>query len=458
MNKANADQVSKNYPSLFSIRYGFKGEKSSFFQGVATYIRACAHNPFGVSDRFNEKLYDRELEYSVKLFKKDKDLQRNDLSKPINKLYGQQPVILSLRMLDEKLLIQLNHFSDKVLGILAETCHNNYEGQNKELLTEILTHFSKIYADVDKVFVNKKCFDVKSIEIFTAEIIRDTIRDLKNQGVQEVKMEKITSILAEKTKLKIDEIFPRINFESRTQGLLNVAKSEFLFNIELFVLEIAFSVFSSDLMFSLTKSFGIASFAISLFFVMATLPYMVSLMESTWKQFASYGTEDGPKTLKEVIENIRKHMQESWEKTVYSDKSFHPIIDALLNTFAIIATWCPLASYYKVNSHAIYYLVIDIYFNIKSSLLTGKDPKTAMRDFVVSCIAGITRGLIKDIQKISMFMDVQGSLSPLFRSYYDAIISYSSAIAGEIIRTVLSQLLSFGMVSSQVPDDGSKIN
>lgn len=170
-------------------------------------------------------------------------------------------------------------------------------------------------------------------------------------------------------------------------------------------------------------------------------------MVGAWRQLASYDNGDkvanalpiqGPNTWAEAKKNIYKHVQESWDKAVDTDQTFHPLVSAFMDAIIVTAAWATLA-HFGYTSHALFYLFLDGYNNVKSSLILGKDKDTFRRDFVVACIGGIVRGFFKNMQKSSIFLN-NASYS-IMRSYYLAMITFTCVIFGHILRLALIQAL-----------------
>lgn len=401
--------------------YGFCDAKGKWDVrvGLCTFLRACAHNPFGTNDRHNRELQDRVVENYVSEYRKKVDHQDG-------------PPICSEKLYNAIKTIFLNDLhgeahSNRALGILAQA-HGASSADCKSLL-------STFKEALEMTEINDKFRNQQDREVFCADVLREVLSDFKKEGINfddhywnlPVK-EKIRSRLAELFADKPD-------FISRTEALLNFMKREFAFESGMFVLEAALSLYSSELMFSLTESLGFASFSACLFAVIATLPYTTALVEASWQQLASYGDGDGPRNWDEARTNILNHMRNSWEKTVDSDKSFHPAVDAFLNTAFLMSTWGSLA-YLGINWFAIRYSTLDLYLNVKASLVTGKDYDTTIRDALAAFVSGFVRGLMKNLQMVSL-----SDASGVIRAYYDAMITYISAVLGYILYIGITQFL-----------------
>lgn len=320
---------------------------------------------------------------------------------------------------------------------------------NKKLKDRELKYLDNEYIrsiTIGPEFINKTSKSIKLktpyqyneaiLKSLANEIVKDVIYNCEKEI--DVTWEKIAPAIQKSTALKVDQLFPKLpNLDEKTEALISALKGEFIFSLGLFVLEAAFAAISPEYAFSLTASTGMASFAISLFIVMSTMPFVLGLLEGTWRQFASYRDSNGPKTLNEAGQNIFQHARKSWDEAVDSDKTFHPVVSALLNSAFIIATWSPLASY-KIASHAVFYLLLDSYLCLKASLIEGKDAIVTWRDFVIACIGGISRGLFKDMQKTTAY----GTSYTVRGSYHDALITFNCVVFGQVFRTVLSQFWS----------------
>lgn len=423
------------YTSMSQVRYGLHTANSGreIFAGLCTFARAWAHNPFGSNDQFNRKLRDRDLEYLANVYKKNGGsfVSRGN----------ECPAHLKELEASFKRIYELTKLEGKSLGVLAETCI----GKKDEFITAVTSQF--VHSDEgvglgEELRTNLLLKQGEDRVLASCIIIRDLIEHLKKQGNADVTWEMIVSKeigafnFRDMSDRKVDEQlfkdaihmgelpfdeFKRVQ-NAALKGIQATAfKSDLVVGLGLFTLEAILSIFSSDFLFSLINSYGIASFAACLFAVLTTLPYTVALMESVRKQFNSFRTEGGPMTLADPANNIRQHMRNSWDKAVNSDTSFHPVVDAFLDTLFVMSTWTRLASW-GIASHAIYYLFLDGYLSAKSSFILGKETKMAVRDFLSACFGGIIRGLIQNLLRASIFA----------HTIYDTMITYICALIGHL--------------------------
>lgn len=417
-------------------------------------LRNYGCNPFGSNDQFHKALMERELALVVAAYQKT-DFKEQDedpilsIFKESNNDEGEKlentikKLKLFLRELNQKLAEKNQKLSPEVLAIIANIYWADFEkSDQKSLFKKIISQFILGLNIVQNHDALKKLAN-PDLNLLTANILQNIANDnhfLDSKSCSEKtfsylvdnSFSEIKNILS----LKIDELIKKTSFESKNEKLCSVMKGEFIFDLGLFFLEALFTRVSSSFAFSLSNSYGIASFGVSLFIVISMLPYFVGLMEGAWKELASYGSTEGAKTLSELKAKILQHAQESWNKATNSDKSFHPLVDGLLGAIYITLTW-PLIASYKIASHAVFYLVLDSYLGLKASFIEDKDFQLTMRDFLISCIGGISRGFVKNMLKTKAY----GTEYCVPAGLHEAAITWISVVFGQIFRTILGQFL-----------------
>ncbi|OAI50900.1 hypothetical protein AYO37_00680 [Opitutia bacterium SCGC AG-212-L18] len=438
-------------------------------------LRSYGCNPFGSNEQFHKSLMERELTFIVdayqktgfkdegtdpllSIFKEFEDAEIEKLENIIKKLK------LFLSALNQELAKKNLKVSPEVLAIIASTYWADVEKSkpSDKLTQRIASEFNQGLKIIQESEALQK-IDNPDLHLLTANILRDVVSnnlDQKKSDSQKLRSKvKETLQLNDKAfskevetilQLKIDEFIKKTSFESKNERLHSIMKGEFIFDLGLFFLEALFTRVSSSFAFSLSNSYGIASFGVSLFVVISTLPYFVGLMEGAWKELASYGSAEGAKTLSELKTKILQHAQESWNKATNSDKSFHPLFDGLLGAIYITLTWPFLASY-EIASHAVFYLVLDSYLGLKASFIENKDFQLTMRDFFISCIGGITRGFVKDMLKTKAY----GPTYCVQAGLHEAAITWASVVFGQIFRTIFGQFLNANAFAAP-QSEGSK--
>lgn len=401
---------------------------------LGTFARSLMHNPFAQDDLYNKKLTDRHM--SGLIGKNLEDLNELTNRGPDASRYS-PAVEARLKVLGQirENLGDTNRIHIPSLAVFIDAC----VGLNSDVVSILFKLYStdlivESLEDQIESLELKKCNETPHLAVWR---LRETLDAARKAGT-EINADFVQNIKQRVEELNIDrpdESFGNLYLDERTEALINVMKLELLFNGGLYAMEMFLSTFSSSLSFSLITSLGFTSFSISLFIVLASLPKAVAYMEGAWRQLAAAELP----SLDMAKKNVYEHVQESWEKAVYTDKSFHPIASAFLDTLIVSGGWAALASC-GFTSHAVFYLFLDGYLSIKASLILEKDKLTSQRDFAIASISGITRGIFKNLHKTSIFLKECNTTFYVARSFYDAVITFNSAIFGHIMNLGLTQL------------------